>query len=145
MISSASMISGLAGSIQNREYDSRYSNLFFRFRCLISLLIAAVQEMQEDLPATSSQFSWSISAFILLQGLVPLVWSAISEIKGRKVSISQRMRCLPYLIRVTNWVSVCRFPGVVYRRVRRSGCQPQHRVVSVMSLNLSTKFHKYSS
>lgn len=42
--------------------------------------------MQDDLPATSSQFSWSISMFILVQGIFPLVWSAISEIKGRKVS-----------------------------------------------------------
>ncbi|KNZ78494.1 hypothetical protein J132_00674 [Termitomyces sp. J132] len=63
MISSASMIAGLAGSIQN----------------------PAVQQMQENLPATSAQFSWSISAFVLVQGLIPLVWSAISEVKGRKL------------------------------------------------------------
>ncbi|KAG6860753.1 hypothetical protein C0995_007871 [Termitomyces sp. Mi166 len=50
-----------------------------------SMIIAAVQQMQEDLPATSAQFSWSISAFVLVQGLVPLVWSAISEVKGRKL------------------------------------------------------------
>ncbi|KAG6819667.1 hypothetical protein H0H93_009747 [Arthromyces matolae] len=63
MISSASMIAGLAGSIQN----------------------PAVEEMQTSLPATSSQFSWSVSAFILVQGLMPLVWCAISEVKGRKL------------------------------------------------------------
>ncbi|KAH6911807.1 major facilitator superfamily domain-containing protein [Coprinopsis sp. MPI-PUGE-AT-0042] len=63
LIASASMIAGLAGSIQN----------------------PAVREMELDLPATSSQFSLSISLFILMQGLIPLVWSAISEIKGRKL------------------------------------------------------------
>lgn len=41
--------------------------------------------MQTDLNATSAQFSLSISLFILVQGLAPLVWSAVSEIKGRKV------------------------------------------------------------
>lgn len=45
--------------------------------------------MERQLPATSSQISLSLSLFILLQGVVPLVWSAVSEIKGRKVS--QRM------------------------------------------------------
>ncbi|KAF8999942.1 vacuolar DHA amino acid exporter [Cyathus striatus] len=61
-IASASMIAGLAANIQN----------------------PAVEEMERDLPATSSEFSLSISLFILLQGLVPLLWSSISEIKGRK-------------------------------------------------------------
>ena len=42
--------------------------------------------MEADLPATSAQFSLSLSIFILVQGLMPLVWSAISEVKGRKVS-----------------------------------------------------------
>ncbi|KAF5374145.1 hypothetical protein D9615_008828 [Tricholomella constricta] len=63
LIASASMIAGLAGSIQN----------------------PAVKQMELDLPATSSQFSWSISVFILVQGLMPLVWSAVSEVKGRKL------------------------------------------------------------
>lgn len=46
---------------------------------------AAVEEMERDLPATGDQFSLSLSLFILVQGVIPLVWSAISEIKGRKV------------------------------------------------------------
>jgi len=41
--------------------------------------------MEADLPATSSQFSLSISMYILVQGIFPLVWSAVSEVKGRKV------------------------------------------------------------
>ncbi|PFH53304.1 hypothetical protein AMATHDRAFT_137906 [Amanita thiersii Skay4041] len=63
LVSAASMIAGLAGNIQN----------------------PAVAAMQEDLHATSDQFSLSISNFILIQGLVPLAWSAISEVKGRKM------------------------------------------------------------
>jgi MFS family permease len=42
--------------------------------------------MHDSLGATSGQFSLSISIFILLQGVMPLVWTSISEIKGRKVS-----------------------------------------------------------
>ncbi|THU91473.1 MFS general substrate transporter [Dendrothele bispora CBS 962.96] len=57
-----SMVAGLAGNIQN----------------------PAIEDMEADLPATSSQISLSISLFILFQGIVPLVWSAISEVKGRK-------------------------------------------------------------
>jgi MFS family permease len=43
--------------------------------------------MEADLPATASQFSLTVSLFILTQGLLPLVWSAISEVKGRRVSL----------------------------------------------------------
>lgn len=62
LVSSAAMIAGLAGSIQN----------------------PAVIQMEKELPATSSQFSLSLSVFILCQGLMPLVWASISEVKGRK-------------------------------------------------------------
>jgi len=41
--------------------------------------------MEKNLPATDQQFSLSISLFILIQGTVPLLWTAISEVKGRKV------------------------------------------------------------
>ncbi|KAF8187752.1 vacuolar DHA amino acid exporter [Pholiota molesta] len=63
LISTASMVAALAANIQN----------------------PALEAMEEDLPATASQFSLSISLFILVQGLFPLVWSAISEVKGRKL------------------------------------------------------------
>ena len=53
---------------------------------IIPLYPAAVEEMEIELPATPSQFSLSIALFILLQGLMPLFWSAISEVKGRKAS-----------------------------------------------------------
>lgn len=41
--------------------------------------------MEADLPATPSQISLSISLFICIQGFMPLLWSAISEVKGRKL------------------------------------------------------------
>ncbi|KAF8172797.1 vacuolar DHA amino acid exporter [Mycena galopus ATCC 62051] len=63
LVSGASLITGLASNIQN----------------------PAIAEMEADLPATASQISWSLSIFILLQGVMPLLWSAISEFKGRKL------------------------------------------------------------
>ncbi|KIM36580.1 hypothetical protein M413DRAFT_449115 [Hebeloma cylindrosporum] len=63
LIALASMVASLAANIQN----------------------PAVEEKEEDLPATSSQFSLSISLFILFQGVMPLLWSAVSEVKGRKL------------------------------------------------------------
>ncbi|KAJ7619375.1 vacuolar DHA amino acid exporter [Roridomyces roridus] len=63
LVASASMIAGLASNIQN----------------------PAIAEMEADLPATPSQISLSISLFIAIQGCMPLLWTAISEIKGRKI------------------------------------------------------------
>ncbi|KAJ7235850.1 vacuolar DHA amino acid exporter [Mycena rebaudengoi] len=63
LIASASMIAGLGGNIQN----------------------PAIADMEADLPATASQISLSISLFIGLQGVMPLLWSAVSEVKGRKL------------------------------------------------------------
>ncbi|KAJ7075653.1 vacuolar DHA amino acid exporter [Mycena belliarum] len=63
LIASASMIAGLAANIQN----------------------PAIADMEADLPATASQISLSISLFIGVQGFMPLLWSALSEVKGRKL------------------------------------------------------------
>ncbi|KAF9032765.1 major facilitator superfamily domain-containing protein [Panaeolus papilionaceus] len=63
LIASASMIAGLSANIQN----------------------PAVEQMEQELPATSEQFSLSISVFILIQGVMPLLWSVVSEVKGRKL------------------------------------------------------------
>jgi hypothetical protein len=54
--------------------------------CLTIKYLAAVIEMEAELPATPAQFSLSIALFILFQGSVPLIWSSISEVKGRKAS-----------------------------------------------------------
>ncbi|KIK42718.1 hypothetical protein CY34DRAFT_757045 [Suillus luteus UH-Slu-Lm8-n1] len=62
IVSLATMMSALASNIQNPSNS----------------LIEA------DLHATSSQISWTLAAFLLIQGNFPLLWSAASEIKGRK-------------------------------------------------------------
>ncbi|KZT12154.1 MFS general substrate transporter [Laetiporus sulphureus 93-53] len=62
MISAASMIAGLGSNIYN----------------------PAISQIEKDLHATSSQLSLTLSLFILIQGGLPLFWSAISEIRGRK-------------------------------------------------------------
>ncbi|KAJ7938304.1 vacuolar DHA amino acid exporter [Mycena leptocephala] len=62
LVASASMIAGLASNIQN----------------------PAIADMEVELSATASQISLSLSLFIAFQGVMPLVWSAISEVKGRK-------------------------------------------------------------
>ncbi|KAF7300252.1 PAN2-PAN3 deadenylation complex subunit PAN3 [Mycena kentingensis (nom. inval.)] len=63
LVASASMIAGLAANIQN----------------------PAIEDMERSLHATSSQISLSISLFIVVQGTMPLLWTAVSEIKGRKI------------------------------------------------------------
>ena len=57
------------------------------YPAIVPLCPAASVEMETELPATPSQFSLSISLFILVQGTMPLFWSAISEVKGRKASL----------------------------------------------------------
>src|SRR5882757_9629328 len=48
---------------------------------------AANAQIKQQLHADSGEISLSLSLFILLQGNFPVIWSAISEIKGRKVRI----------------------------------------------------------
>ncbi|KAG1745207.1 major facilitator superfamily domain-containing protein [Suillus lakei] len=62
IVSLATMVSALASNIQNPSNS----------------LIEA------DLHATSSQISWTLAAFLVIQGNFPLLWSAASEIQGRK-------------------------------------------------------------
>ena len=61
---------------------------------IIPLYPAAVEEMETEIPATPSEVSLSISLFILFQGLMPLFWRAISEVKGRKASYVELFNCL---------------------------------------------------
>ncbi|KAG1823581.1 major facilitator superfamily domain-containing protein [Suillus subaureus] len=62
IVSLATMMSALASNIQNPSNSL----------------------IEVDLHATSSQISWSLAAFLIIQGNFPLLWSAASEIKGRK-------------------------------------------------------------
>ncbi|KAI0629848.1 vacuolar DHA amino acid exporter [Trametes polyzona] len=61
-VSAASMIAGLGGNIYN----------------------PAISQIEEQLHASSGAISLSLSLFILIQGGVPLMWSALSEFWGRK-------------------------------------------------------------
>ncbi|KAG1859146.1 MFS general substrate transporter [Suillus tomentosus] len=63
IISGASMFAGLAANIQN----------------------PANAEIEQQLHASSGDISLSLSLFILIQGNFPVIWSAIGEIKGRKL------------------------------------------------------------
>jgi len=63
IISGASMIAGLSANIQN----------------------PANAQIEQQLHASSGEISLSLSLFILVQGNFPVIWSAISEIKGRKL------------------------------------------------------------
>ncbi len=40
-----------------------------------------------DLHANDAEIALSLSLFIVTQGAVPLLWAAISEVKGRRVSV----------------------------------------------------------
>ncbi|KAG1908747.1 vacuolar DHA amino acid exporter [Suillus fuscotomentosus] len=62
IISGASMISGLCANIQN----------------------PANAQIEQQLHTSSGDISLSLSLSILIQGSFPMIWSAISEIKGRK-------------------------------------------------------------
>lgn len=63
IISGASVIAGLCANIQN----------------------PANAQIEQQLHASSGQISLSLSLFILVQGNFPVLWSTVSEIKGRKL------------------------------------------------------------
>ncbi|KAG1873278.1 MFS general substrate transporter [Suillus tomentosus] len=63
IISGASMIAGLCANIQN----------------------PANAQIEQQLHTNGENISLSLSLFILVQGNFPVMWSAISEIKGRKM------------------------------------------------------------
>ena len=50
-----------------------------------NMLLAAIEYVQRDLNATTNEIALSLSLFILVQGVSPLLWSSVSDIKGRKV------------------------------------------------------------
>jgi hypothetical protein len=60
-------------------------------------LEASIKQVETDLRTTSGKISLSLSTFILVLGSMPLLWSAISEIKGRKVRVHciRHLSCLP--------------------------------------------------
>ncbi|CAE6434345.1 unnamed protein product [Rhizoctonia solani] len=51
----------------------------------VNLYNPAFAQIKEELHATNSQIALSLALFILVQGNAPIIWSAISEFKGRKI------------------------------------------------------------
>ncbi|KAH8927156.1 MFS general substrate transporter [Atractiella rhizophila] len=49
-----------------------------------NIYFPAIANLQKDLDASDSDISLSVSLFIVTQGVFPLIWSSISELKGRK-------------------------------------------------------------
>lgn len=49
-----------------------------------NMVLAAIESVQSDLHATTNEIALSLSLFILVQGVSPLLWSSVSDIKGRK-------------------------------------------------------------
>ena len=85
--------------------------------------------MEAELPATPSQFSLSIALFILFQGSVPLFWSAISEVKGRKASHLELVMCLLNQM-FDELVCVYRIALLIHHWDNCRGFEPQHSTVS---------------
>ena len=84
------MIAGLSMNIINRE--SSFS-LTAVTALLYVYLEASIKQIETDLRTTSEKISLSLSLFIFVLCGVPLLWTSISEIKGRKV----RIHCIRYL------------------------------------------------
>ncbi|KAF8517402.1 MFS general substrate transporter [Hysterangium stoloniferum] len=52
------------------------------------MFLAAIDDIKTELYASDQQISQTLSAYILIQGSAPLFWSAVSEIRDRKVTLS---------------------------------------------------------
>ncbi|KAK4052789.1 hypothetical protein OIV83_002076 [Microbotryomycetes sp. JL201] len=50
-----------------------------------SLVFPALEELQQDLGGSDAEIAATASAFIAGQGIFPVFWSALGEIKGRKI------------------------------------------------------------
>ncbi|KAN0130193.1 Major facilitator superfamily domain containing protein [Lactarius tabidus] len=51
----------------------------------VNILNPAIKQVENDLRATSGEISLTLSIFTVGQGIVPPLWTALSEIKGRKL------------------------------------------------------------
>jgi hypothetical protein len=98
MAFSVSMVAGLSGSILNR---GTFSYFYWSVPHLINLYPqlseAAIKQIETDLKATSNQISPVLAAHIILQGVGPVLWTSISEVKGRKVRIPLTHALSPFL------------------------------------------------
>lgn len=77
------MLATLGANIYNRE--SAYSLSCALVIDMVVLAPAAISDIKRDLHASDAEIALSLSIFIIVQGGSPIFWSAVSEIKGRKV------------------------------------------------------------
>ena len=68
---------------------------------------AAIKHVENDLRATSGEISLTLTIFAVTQGTVPPLWTALSEIKGRKVRLdicwlAQKFYCVFKLVYVVS-------------------------------------------
>ncbi|KAI5121067.1 hypothetical protein M0805_008581 [Coniferiporia weirii] len=51
----------------------------------VNIYSPALSQVKADLHASDTEIASSLSTFIIVQGVAPLFWSAVSEVKGRKI------------------------------------------------------------
>ncbi|KAL4070034.1 major facilitator superfamily domain-containing protein [Scleroderma yunnanense] len=95
---------------------------------------AANAQIQQELRATSGQISLTVSLSVLVQGNVPLLWSAMSEIKGRKLSWLYP--------KIYGWLLVCAWckqSGMAMLHVMRPSSEPDfHRTSAIFTIGAAT-------
>lgn len=80
-VCAASLCAGLGANIHNRgSIDTPFTPW-----TICNIHSASIKDIEKELNASSSDISLTLSLFVLVQGIGPLLWTAISEIKGRKV------------------------------------------------------------
>jgi MFS family permease len=64
--------------VDHAPHRTEFNNLKFE---------ASIKQIETELEGTNSQISAILATYFLFQGVGPFLWSAVSEIKGRKVRI----------------------------------------------------------
>ena len=119
MVFSATMVAGFSVNIFNREFLSVIFDHGHRIAKFMSPE-AAINQVETDLRTTSGSVSLSLSIFIVVQGGVPLLWTAISEIKGRKVGIYFIRHLFAY--REAFWMCCLKLVYVMSFAIAMVGC-----------------------
>ena len=114
IIGFAAMLAGLGSNIQNRARIFVRHLIDIVSLSIYDICIASIAQMESRLHTSASKISWSISLYILVQGNAPLIWSAISEIKGRKVrtfnqSISKQLIQCSFYFKMVYFASIAIF------------------------------------
>ena len=76
---------GRNGSGYLREHRQSIPTMRDDVSNLSRQFLPAIEDLQRDLGASQAVVNLSVSLFVLFQGTVPILWSAISEIYGRKI------------------------------------------------------------